>query len=255
MKVKDIARIIEAVAPLELQEDYDNAGLQIGNPEMEVSAIVTTLDVTEATLKLCKETGTNLIVSHHPLLFRGVKQISPQRDYISRVIIAAISHGVAIYSAHTNLDNAPEGVNLRLCQKLGLRNITHQPPLMMGELPEELNAEQFASLVCDVLRTPVVSTNMAEYCGRNVRKVAVCGGAGEDFIVQAERAGADAYVTGEVGYHLFFDHPNMLVVSAGHYETEQYTSQLLKNLILAAYPEAKVEVAGKSSPIEMFVNK
>lgn len=255
MKVKDIARIIEAVAPLELQEEYDNAGLQVGDWNEEVTGIVTTLDVTEATLELCKQIGANLIVSHHPLLFRGVKQISPQRDYISRVIIAAISQGVAIYSAHTNLDNAPDGVNRRLCEMLGLQNITHQPPLMFGELSEEINTNQFACLVCEVLRTPAVSTNMAGYCGRNVRKVAVCGGAGEDFIAQAERAGADAYVTGEVGYHLFFDHPNMLVVSAGHYETEQYTSQLLKDLILAAYPEAKVEVAGKSSPIEMFVNK
>lgn len=253
MKVKEIARIIEAVAQLELQEEYDNAGLQIGNPEMEVTGIVTTLDVTEATLELCKQIGANLIVSHHPLLFRGVKQISPQRDYISRVIIAAISQGVAIYSAHTNLDNAPEGVNHRLCEILGLKNITHQPPLMFGELPEELNANQFARLVCNVLRTPAVSTNMAEYCGRNIRKVAVCGGAGEDFIAQAERAGADAYLTGEVGYHLFFDHPNMLVVSAGHYETEQYTSQLLRDLILAKYPDAKVVVAEKSSPVEIFV--
>ena len=254
MKVKDIARIIEAVAPLELQEEYDNAGLQVGDWNQEVTGIVTTLDVTEETLRLCRTHGANFVVSHHPLLFRGVKQISPQRDYISRIIISAISQGVAIYSAHTNLDNAPEGVNMRLCQQLGLCNIEHRAPLMIGELHEEMEARQFTRLVCEVLQTPSVATNMADHCGRKVRRVAVCGGAGEDFIAQAAKEGADAYLTGEVGYHLFFDHSEMLVISAGHYETEQYTSQLLRDLILEAYPEAKVTVAGKSSPVEIFVN-
>ena len=123
MKVKDIAAWIEEKAPLQLQESYDNAGLQVGDPEAEVSRVLTTLDVTEESVRLAVGIGANLIVSHHPLLFHGTKQINPRRDYISRVIMAAIRHNIAIYSAHTNLDNAKGGVNYKIGEVLGLRQI------------------------------------------------------------------------------------------------------------------------------------
>ncbi|MBQ0056740.1 MAG: Nif3-like dinuclear metal center hexameric protein [Bacteroidales bacterium] len=272
MKVKDIASLIERHAPLQLQEDYDNSGLQIGDPDMQVSGVVTTLDVTEQTVRLCAETGANVIVSHHPLLFRGVKQINPQRDYISRVIISAISHGIAIYSAHTNLDNAWCGVNYKIGEVLGLKDVCPLAPLsqaqtaglehdfavhcgsgIVGELSQPMSANDFLAHVCRCLKLDAVSANTLDYDGHPVSRVALCGGAGADFIGDALRAKADAYITGEVSYHLFFTHPEMLMLSAGHFETEQFTSDLLADIIRSEYPDLQITVAPKSSPIEQFI--
>ena len=166
MRIKDIAALIESIAPLSLQEDYDNAGLQVGDPEQEVTGVVLSLDVTEETVRVAKDQGANLIVSHHPLLFRGIKQINPRCDYISRVVIEAIKGDIAIYSAHTNLDNAPMGVNRKISEVLGLTDVRPLAALlarqtaglsaevacqcgsgMVGELPEALSVEAFVRKV------------------------------------------------------------------------------------------------------------
>ena len=272
MKIKDIAALIESVAPLQLQEGYDNAGLQVGDPEQEVSGILTTLDVTEESVRLAIESGANLIVSHHPLLFRGTKQINPRRDYISRVIIEAIRHDIAIYSAHTNLDNAPRGVNWRMCQILGLQNVRPLAPLssaqksglapefaascgsgMIGTLPVPITVYEFVQLVKERFSMPAVMANSEDVePSRMVHTVALCGGAGDDFILDAIRAGADAYLTGEVSYHLYFGHPELFILCGGHYETEQFTCQLLRDIIAVRYPDLKIVVASSSSPIVVY---
>lgn len=272
MKVKDIASLIERIAPRQLQESYDNAGLQIGDPDMEVTGIVTTLDVTEHTLELCHEKGANMIVSHHPLLFRGVKQINPQRDYISRVILSAASNGIAIYSAHTNLDNAPMGVNRRVGEVIGLGGIRPLARLsaeqtagldadfaarcgsgVVGELCQPMTATEFMQMICKKFNIDALSTNLDDFDNHPIRRVALCGGAGEDFIADAERAHADAYLTGEISYHLFFDHASTLLLAGGHFETEQYTSDLLRDIISEACPQLPVHVAPKSGPVKTFV--
>ncbi len=272
MKVKDIAVLIESVAPLQLQESYDNAGLQVGDPEQEVTGVLTTLDVTEESVARAVELGANLIVSHHPLLFRGTKQINPRRDYISRVIIEAIRHDVAIYSAHTNLDNAPGGVNARMCEVLGLHDVRPLARLsleqtsglsaemacscgsgMVGMLPVPISVYDFVQLVKERFSIPALMANSEDVePTRMVQKIALCGGAGDDFIMDAVRAGADAFLTGEVSYHLYFGHPELFIVCGGHYETEQFTCQLLRDIIVAKYPDLDITVAPSSSPIHVF---
>ena len=269
MKVKDIAAWIEEKAPLQLQESYDNAGLQVGDPEAEVSRVLTTLDVTEESVRLAVGIGANLIVSHHPLLFRGTKQINPRRDYISRVIMAAIRHNIAIYSAHTNLDNAKGGVNYKIGEVLGLRQIRPLARLseqqtaglapafvsgcgsgIVGELQDALSLPEFVTLLKDKLHIEALQGNAADVDPeKKITKVALCGGAGDDFIADAVRVGADAYLTGEVSYHAYFGHPEMLILCGGHFETEQFTSRLLADMIREKYPDLAVEVAAKSSPL------
>ena len=269
MRIKDIAALIESVAPLQLQEDYDNAGLQVGDPEQEVTGILTTLDVTEESVRLAIESGANLIVSHHPLLFHGVKQINPRRDYISRVLTEAIRHGIAVYSAHTNLDNAPRGVNRKICEVLGLSEVAPLASLpsrqtaslpsamaqqcgsgMIGLLPNAMSVTDFAHHVKQLFHIEALMSNGADVDpNKTIQKVAVCGGAGDDFIPDALRAGADAFLTGEVSYHLFFGHPELFILSGGHFETEQYTCQLLQDLIQASYPHLPITIGPKSSPI------
>lgn len=121
-KIKEIADALEMFAPLPLQDGYDNAGLQIGLTDAEVTGVLLCLDVTEDVIEEAVASGCNLIVSHHPLLFRPLKRITGS-NYVERCVMKAIAGGIAIYSAHTNLDNAQGGVNYRIANKLGLKNI------------------------------------------------------------------------------------------------------------------------------------
>lgn len=252
MKAKDIMAAIEAVAPRQLQEEYDNAGLQCGNPSREVSRVLTCLDVTEAVVQKAIAAGAEMILSHHPLLFHGLKCISAEGDYIGRCVYLALSHDIVIYAAHTNLDNAPMGVNKMMADKLGL---TQQQPLaalpssrlegldatfaagcgsgMIGMLPQTMSVEEFLQLVRNCFSTDAIrlNTDMLETRPTSIRKVALCGGAGSDFIADAEHQGADAYLTGEIGYHRMFGHPNILLVEAGHFETEHEVSNLLAEIV------------------------
>ena len=120
--IKEIATALEKFAPLPLQDGYDNAGLQIGLTDAEVTGVLLCLDVTEQVIDEAAASGCNLIVSHHPLLFRPLKRITGG-NYVERCVIKALSKGISIYSAHTNLDNAQGGVNHRIAQKLGLKNV------------------------------------------------------------------------------------------------------------------------------------
>ena len=122
VRIKDIANALEMFAPLPLQDGFDNAGLQIGLTEAEVTGVLLCLDVTEAVVDEAVASGCNLIVSHHPLIFSPLKRITGS-NYIERCVIKALANGIAIYSAHTNIDNAPGGVNYRIAEKLGLQNV------------------------------------------------------------------------------------------------------------------------------------
>ena len=122
VRIKDIANALEMFAPLPLQDGFDNAGLQIGLTDAEVTGVLLCLDVTEAVVDEAIASGCNIIVSHHPLIFSPLKRITGS-NYIERCVIKALANGVAIYSAHTNIDNAPGGVNYRIAEKLGLQNV------------------------------------------------------------------------------------------------------------------------------------
>ena len=121
MKINDVIKSLENIAPLSLQESYDNAGLIIGNPEDECTGIITSLDVTEAIIKEAIQKKCNLIVAHHPLIFKGLKKLNGE-NYVERTVIAAIKNNIAIYAIHTNLDNIIEGVNKKIAEKLNLQN-------------------------------------------------------------------------------------------------------------------------------------
>ncbi len=121
MKIQEITAFLETVAPLMLQENYDNAGLLTGNPGWECTGILTTLDATEEVVKEAIEKKCNLIVAHHPIIFAGLKKITG-KNYVEKTIITAIKNDIAIYAVHTNLDNVLHGVNAALADKLGLIN-------------------------------------------------------------------------------------------------------------------------------------
>ena len=158
MQIADIISLIEEVAPISLQEEYDNAGMQIGDKNQEATGALLCIDVTEDILDEAIQKGFNLIISHHPLLFKGLKNITG-KNYIERIVIKAIKNDIAIYAAHTNLDNAFGGVNFKIAEKLKLENVKILSPIK----------DLFLKLVV------FVPTSAAD----KVREAMLCAGAGK----------------------------------------------------------------------------
>ena len=251
MKIKQVLSALEQFAPLPLQESWDNAGLQVGLTEAEVSGALLCLDVNEKIVDEAIEKGCNLIVSHHPLLFRGLKQISG-KDYVQRCVIKAIKHDVVIVSMHTNMDNAMNGVNWKIAERLGLkdRRFFAQKQVenveagsgVVGNLSQALPAQDFIQLVKRQFGVECAQCN--ELLQRSVKRVAICGGAGDFLLDDAVREGADAFITGEMHYHVYFDHEQQIQICViGHYQSEQFTSEIFRDIILKECPGVRTEIA------------
>ena len=348
--VQALAHALEAAAPLAYQESYDNAGLQCGSPDAEITGVLVALDCTPAVVAEAVRRGCNVVLCHHPVIFRPLKRLTG-RGLVEQTIVAALKADVAIYAAHTNLDNVRDGVNAKLAEKLGLENtrilapqtgtlarlttyVPNQPdqpgladavlaalyaagagqvgnygacsfqssghgtftpgagsrpaigalgqaervaetrlevllPLhrqaavlaalrqahpyeevayelvklenqhqdvgagLVGELPEPLPPHEFRARLKQMLGVPVVRHTTFE---RDIKTVALCGGAGSFLTGAAVAAGADAYVTADVKYHEFFaPEGRLLLCDVGHFESEQFTGEIFQRLLLAAF--------------------
>ena len=239
MKIKQVLSALERFAPLPLQESWDNAGLQIGLTEAEVSGALLCLDVTEAVIDEAVRRGCNLVVSHHPLLFRGLKQISDSTD-VQRTVVKAIKQDVCVVSMHTNMDNAPGGVNFKIAERLGLTGVSFFATKSVGDitcgsgvigsLPSAMAAADFIQHVKRQMEAPCARCN--ELLGHPVQRVAICGGAGDFLLDDAVRAGADAFITGEMHYHQYFGYDQQVQICViGHYESEHFTAEVFRDII------------------------
>lgn len=251
MKIKEVLSALERFAPLPLQEGWDNAGLQVGLTEAEVSGALLCLDVNERIIDEAVAKGLNLVVSHHPLLFRGLKTIG-DGDYVQRTVMKAIRNGITVVSMHTNMDNARGGVNYKIAEKMGLTDVRFMAPKtvdgveagsgVVGELPEEMAADDFVLMVKRVFGVECAMCN--ELLRRKIRRVAICGGAGDFLLDDAVRAGADAFITGEMHYHVYFGREQQLQICViGHYQSEQYTSEVFRQVIEDACPGLPLHIA------------
>lgn len=247
MKIKDVIATLERFAPLPLQDGFDNAGLQIGQTEAEVSGVLLCLDVTEAVVDEAVACGANLIVAHHPLLFHGLKCIAG-RNTVERCVVKAIENHITVYAAHTNLDNARGGVNYKIAEKLGAEVKSFLLPKdsesgsgVVALLPAPVGAGEFLNGVKKAFNVDCLMHN-AFNPKRSVSKVAICGGAGAFLLSNAIDAGCDAFLTGEMHYHDYFGHEDeILIAVAGHYQTEQFTSEIFRDLIKNEYHALRVE--------------
>ena len=251
MTVKDILNCITEVAPLRWQESYDNAGLQIGDLDAETRKALICLDITEEIVEEAIAKNCDLIISHHPLIFRGLKHLSPQ-TFIERAVVKAIKQDIAIISMHTNLDNSYLGVSRVLAEKLGLKDLHILQPSamesdlcgagMVGEFENPMGEVDFLNLVANSIGSPCL--RHSALTGRKVKKVALCGGSGSPFMADAIHCGADAYLTADIKYHDFFvPEGNFLLVDGGHFETEQFTKELLCELVTKKFPTFAAEIA------------
>ncbi|MCC8410507.1 Nif3-like dinuclear metal center hexameric protein [Mucilaginibacter sp. UR6-1] len=365
MKLAELTNYLESLAPLAYQEDYDNAGLIVGRSDKEVHQALISLDCTEAVVDEAIATGCQVIISHHPIVFKGLKKFNG-RTYVERVVEKAIKHDLAIYAIHTNLDNVTGGVNSKICEMLGLKNTRilapkngllkklvtyvpvndagkvknalfaagagdignysecsfgtegtgtfkgndstnpyvgepcirhHEPELrietvypanieskilmalvlahpyeevaydlytltnqhnqtgsgMIGEVDMALSEDDFLHLLKKNMQTGVIKHT--ELRGRDVKKVAVCGGAGGFLLKQAIAAGADVFVTADYKYHEFFDADGKIVIAdIGHFESEQFTQQLLFEIIQKKFATFAVRLTTiNTNPVKYFI--
>ena len=261
VKIYQVVDALEHYAPLPLQEGYDNAGLQVGLTEaVEVSGALLCLDVTEDVVDEAIRKGCNLIVSNHPLIFRKLARISDE-NYVQRTVRKAIKNDIAIVSMHTNMDAAKGGVNFKIAEKLGLRNLrffggekeidgVKGGEGVIGEITEETDALHADGIAADDLVLMLRERFQAEcvQCNqllrRPIRKVALCGGAGSFLLDAAIAAGADAFITGEMHYHEFFGHEQEIQICViGHYQSEQFTSEIFRSIITEKCPGVKCEIS------------
>ncbi len=245
MKLREVTAALERLAPLRLQDEWDNSGLQVGFPESETARILVCLDITEEIVEEAVARQCNMIVSHHPLLFKALRQVS-DTTYQQRCVVKALAAGVSIYSAHTSLDNAPGGVNYKIAEILGLKDLRWLAPQpgedagsgLVGELPEpEAEADFLARVKRDF---GVRSLRHSAPAGRMIRRVALCGGAGAFLLGEAVRAGADCFLSGEFHYHDYFENRGVLLVELGHYQSEQFTVDLLRDYLTEHCPGVQV---------------
>lgn len=254
MKIKQVVDALEHYAPLPLQEGYDNAGLQVGLTEaVEMSGALLCLDVTEEVVDEAIQKGCNLIVSHHPLIFRKLARISDE-NYVQRTVRKAIKNDITIVSMHTNMDAATGGVNFKIAEKLGLRNLqffggtkevngVEGGEGVIGEIvDEDIAADDLVLMLRE--RFAVESVQCNQLLRRPIRKVALCGGAGSFLLDAAIAAGADAFITGEMHYHEFFGHEQEIQICViGHYQSEQFTAEIFKSIIEKQFPDAKCYIS------------
>jgi dinuclear metal center YbgI/SA1388 family protein len=218
-----------------------------------VTGILIALDPTEDAVEAAIEAGANVLLTHHPLLFRGLKTVDGH-DTGSRKVIRMIQNGITAMAFHTRLDAADGGVNDALAACLGLCNVepfgddsnpSGKPIGRVGDLPREMTADDFIETVKTALNLPAL---VFAGCGKPVRRVAVLGGAGDDDVAAAVAVGADTYVTGELRYHQLCDAPYGAInlIMAGHYHTEAPVLDTLAALCSEICPEAPVRVLNTS---------
>ena len=254
MKVKDITAVLETFAPLSIQESWDNSGLCIGSPEDEVHGVLLGFDCTPELIDEAVARGCDMVVTHHPLIFRGLKRIQGG-DPVSDAVIKAVRNGIAVYAAHTTADKVISGVSGAMARRLGLQDIALMEDEggfglgAVGTLPQPMTGEEAIAYVKEKFGLKTLR------CSRPVDrivKVAVCGGAGASEIDAARATGAQLYISGDISYHHFFTPEGFMVMDIGHFESEVEIVGILSKVIsekIPTFANCISDNLGRSNPV------
>ena len=257
-KVKDVTAVIEEFAPLSIQEKWDNSGLCIGSQDAPVKSVLLGLDCTSELVDEAISCGADMIVTHHPLIFSGLKRISSD-DTVGEAVIKAIKAGISIYAAHTNADKVIAGVSGAMAAKLGLQNVEILSEDgdgtglgVVGEFPDAITADQAIQIVKERFGLQTVRTSRP--VDGLIRRVAMCGGSGGSLIAAAKASGAQLYLSGDISYHNFFTSEGFMLMDIGHYESEIEIVDILFSLIKKNFPTFAVRITQNmhSNPIYYF---
>ena len=257
-KVKDVMAVIEEFAPLALQEKGVISGLCIGSPEDKVSSVLLGLDCTPELVDEAIACGADMIVTHHPLIFSGLKKISAE-DLVGEAVVKAIRAGISVYAAHTSADKVIAGVSGAMAARLGLKDVRILDEDgegtglgVVGNLPEPMTAQDALELVKERFALKVVKSSKPVGC--KIERVAMCGGSGGSLIGAARAAGAQLYISGDISYHNFFTPEGFMIMDIGHYESEIEIVDILFSLIKKNFPTFAVRITQnmQSNPIYYF---
>lgn len=243
MIVSDLVDFLHSVAPNNFQEEYDNSGLLVGNYDDVITSVLVSLDVTESVLEEAIELGTNVIVSHHPIIFSGLKRLT-KSNYVQRIVQKAIKHDINLFAIHTNLDNVyHNGVNTFIANRLALINVDILKPKadlmyneakigagIIGELKNPMEEKAFLAYLKEKMEVNCIKYTALQQ--KPISRVAVCGGSGRFLLNDAIKQNSDIFISSDFKYHEFFDADNQIVIAdIGHFESEQFTIRMLHEIL------------------------
>ncbi len=249
MKAREIIEVLEEIAPTKLIDSWDNTGFQIGNDEKEIRSILIALDLDEKIVDKAIEEEFQMIVTHHPLIFKPLKNIN-NSNYIGNLIMKIIANDIVVYNAHTNLDLAYGGINDELARLLNLKNVEPLSEVTIdgeqygygrvGDI-EQTDFDNFINKIKSTLSVDDIRVYGEEIS--KIKKVALCGGSGSGFIQDAHRKNADIYITGDIKYHdaQLGLQLGLILIDAGHFHTEKIILPKLKEIILEKTQD-KIEI-------------
>tara|TARA_B100000767_G_scaffold264257_1_gene278938 strand:- start:769 stop:1551 length:783 start_codon:yes stop_codon:yes gene_type:complete len=260
MQIQDFINTIEEWSPTSQAEDFDNVGLLVGNASTNLIGVLITLDTTEDIIDEAIEKKCNLIVSFHPIIFSGIKKLT-QSSYVEKVIIKAIENKISIYSIHTSLDNHKKGVNYKISERIGLVNSKILIPNKknnsigmgrIGELEHPMEEKIFLEFIKIKMNTKFI--RHSEFINKKIKTVSLLGGSGAFAIKNSIEQKADAYITADLKYHNFFEANKQLVlIDIGHYESEQFTKNLIHDFLRKKFPNFAIILSSiNSNPVNYF---
>lgn len=256
IKLKNIIRRLEKKYPQNLKEDWDNVGLILGDSNQEIKKIQLSLDVTDEVIEKAVKNKVDLIITHHPMIFGSLKKINNQ-TILGKKILKLLKNNISVYTLHTNLDSAKDGLNNYIVQKLGI-----QKSEILDKMPQEGNGigrifnlaqKVFISEYIEEIKEKLEIANIKAVYNENrkIKKVGIVNGSGASYIRQMKRAGVDLFITADIKYHEALDslEAGLPLVDIGHYESEVFFSDLIKKEL----PEdIEVEVFN-SKPVFKFL--
>lgn len=264
--VADVTELIEDAVPVSLQESWDNSGLLIGFPEKHVKKVITCLEITEAVADEAVAAGADMIVSHHPLIFSGIRKLSYDSSE-DRAVMKLVSNGISVYSCHTPFDKVRGGNNDIIAERLGLSSVKNLrgddvvSPSKMAENRDEadigrtgrfrkpLTYVQAIELAANQLNMSIRQLRACGDLNTEITSVGICTGAGADMAEMAVDAGCQLFITGDVKYHeaQVAAARGICLLDAGHYGTEKFFAQAMRELL-------EKKLAGKAEVVESAVN-
>lgn len=236
--LEDVSKLLGEMIPAALAEDWDNVGLMLGRSNKQIKRVILALDLTKETVQQAIDKKADLIITHHPAIFRKLSQLT-DKNWQQDLLLQLAEHGIAVYSAHTNLDCVSGGVNDALVKALNITDdeiLDSETGLGRIGFVKPQSIDDMAAFVKKALKADYVAVGTA---GKRVNKVAVCGGAGSDLIAVALAKGADTLITGDVKYHsaqeAVFNGLN--IIDAGHQPTELPVLEVLADRLALRFAE------------------
>lgn len=247
---------MENWAPKSIIDSWDNTGFQIGSKEKNIKNVMISLDLDKNILEKAREKNIDLIITHHPLIFKALNTIV-DTDPKENLIIDLIKNDIAVYNAHSNLDLAPGGVSYVLAEKLDIKNtfnlreVSKEENIFYGYgrigQVDKIQLEEFIKIIKKNLS--IDSLILYGHINKTIKKVAVCGGSGSDFIKDASDAGADLYITGDIKYHeaQFAYERDLTLIDVGHFHSEKFILPVIKSYLEKEFNSLNIEVVIEES--------